>query len=1043
MLDQVAGFTLSPQQRWQWLSLRRRQGAFACAIILQGDLDLDALERALQELIHRNEILRTTFVRTEESQFPLQVICEDVASAKNVSDLRGLSADEQEQRIDEALIQETLRQWDPEQGPSCRWRLFVLSEQLHVLTLSVPAMCADAATLKNLFFHLGQLYPSDKRAGDLDTEELQYVECAEWQNQLLEDESDTAGRDYWRKHDFNALPARLPFAAQNTPGADAVREVFSFSIDSATIDLIKPLLSRSAASLPDFLLAVWKILLWRVTGQSSVNVAQMFDGRRSELLHNVLGPFARWIPLSHSLFDEIRFEEFLKEVHQSTSAAADWQEYFIAGPDTDLSQAFSFDRQPEKQLCGDLTLSFSKLRSSADQFELKCVCIDAGGTLLVELHYDPSVYARDYLACVAEQFQTMLADAAAHPEARIEDLRFLSPREHARLLVGFNGTSTKEFDEECFHARFEAQVERTPNHIAVIFENEQLTYADLNARANRLAHELSRVGAAPEVVVGIYLKRSADMLVAVLGIAKAGATYLPLDRSYPRERLAFMLKDAGVRIVVTQQQFASELPDHDAEVICLDDDERLSAQKFENPAVHVMPDNLVYVLYTSGSTGRPKGVMVPHRGLTNYLDWCLTAYVSANGRGSLVHSPLGFDLTITSLLMPLLIGETATVLPEEDGVLALANALRHGDDFSLLKLTPAHLEVLNQELSGEELSRKVHTLIVGGEALRGKLLYPWLAPADGPRVFNEYGPTETVVGCCTEEVLYGASEGPVSIGRPIINTQIYILDQRLRPLPVGITGELYVGGFGLARGYLGSPDLTAERFIPNQFSDVPGARLYSTGDLARFQPDGKIEFLGRNDEQVKIDGYRVELGEVEAVLCEHEGVREAVVVLSNDEFGGKSLAAYVTLHPASAVTSGVLKEYIATKLPAYAVPSAFIMLDRLPLTANGKVDRSALPAPGREVRALRTTYIAPRTSIEKALAEIWMSVLNVDKVGIDDGFFALGGDSIRSVRVVALAKERGINFTIQEIFKYQTLEASGPGSANRRAAGRVHSHSTV
>src|SRR6185312_7835586 len=510
----------------------------------------------------RNEILRTTFVRTEESRFPLQVICEDVVSARNISDVRGLSPDEQEQRIDEALLQETLRQWDPEQGPSWRWRLFILSGQVHVLTLSVSAMCADAETLKNLFFHLGQLYPAGKHAGELDTEELQYVECAEWQNQLLEDESDTAGRDFWRNQDFNAPPTALPFAVQKTPGADAVREVFSFSIDKAAIDLVKPLVSRAGASLPDFLLAVWKILLWRVTGQSSIKVAQMFDGRRSELLQNVLGPLARWIPVSNSFVDGIRFEEVLKEVHQSTAAAADWQEYFIAGPDTDLSQAFSFDRQPEKQLAGDLTLSFSKLRSSADQFELKCVCIEAGEALLVELRYDSSVYARDYLTCLAEQFQTMLADAASHPEARIDDLKLLSPREQARLLVGFNRTSTKEFDERCFQARFEAQVKRAPNHIAVIFENEQLTYAELNARANRLAHQLSKIGAAPEVVVGIYLKRSADMLVAVLGIAKAGAAYLPLDRSYPRERLAFMLQDARVRIVVTQQQFASELPDH-------------------------------------------------------------------------------------------------------------------------------------------------------------------------------------------------------------------------------------------------------------------------------------------------------------------------------------------------------------------------------------------------------------------------------------------------------------------------------------------------
>ena len=337
MLDQVAGFTLSPQQRSQWLSSRRR-GALACAITLNGHLDHDALESALQELNRRNEILRTTFVRTEESEFPLQVICEDVMAAKNVSDFRELSTSEQERRIDEALLQETQRQWDPEKEPSWRSQLFVLSEQRHVLVLSASAMCADATTLKNLFIQLSQEYSSG-----LETEELQYVECSEWQNQLLEDQSDTAGRDFWRQQDFSAPPARLPFA-QNIPTADAAREVFSFSIQKAAIDLIEP------ASLPDFLLAVWKILLWRVTGQSSINVAQMFDGRRSELLQNVLGPFARWIPLSTSFVDEIRFEDVLKDLQQSTAAAADWQEYFDAGSETDLSHAFSYDRQPETAL---------------------------------------------------------------------------------------------------------------------------------------------------------------------------------------------------------------------------------------------------------------------------------------------------------------------------------------------------------------------------------------------------------------------------------------------------------------------------------------------------------------------------------------------------------------------------------------------------------------------------------------------------------------------------------------------------------------------
>ncbi|HVR96678.1 MAG TPA: amino acid adenylation domain-containing protein, partial [Thermoanaerobaculia bacterium] len=515
----------------------------------------------------------------------------------------------------------------------------------------------------------------------------------------------------------------------------------------------------------------------------------------------------------------------------------------------------------------------------------------------------------------------------------------------------------------------------------------------------------------------------------LLGVLKAGGAYLPLDSTYPRERLAFMAADSGVQIVLSQSKLAELLPDVERTVFLDTDWDRIAAQEGPDSETLASPDNLSYIIYTSGSTGRPKGVMVPHRGVVNYLSWAAGAYGAATGEGAPLHSPLGFDLTVTSLFLPLLAGNSVKLVPEDRGADALANMLRSQTGFTLLKVTPAHLALLGQTLAHDDLAGRVGTLILGGEALLGENVAPWRERLAGTSVINEYGPTEATVGCCVYEVpAEGALAGSVPIGKPIANTRLLLLDAGLRPVPEGVPGELYIGGDGLARGYLGRPDLTAERFVPDPFAgrETPapaGSRLYKTGDLARLLPDGNLDFLGRNDHQVKVRGVRIELGEVEAALAAHPAVRETAVMAREDTPGDRRLVAYFTTAAGQPLTIDELRRFLTSRLPDAMLPAVFVPLPALPLTANGKLDRAALPAPSSQRPDLEREYVAPRTPQEEMLAEVWAEVLGIDKVGVLDSFFALGGDSIRSVRVVALAKERGMDLTVEQLFRYQTIES--------------------
>ncbi len=589
-----------------------------------------------------------------------------------------------------------------------------------------------------------------------------------------------------------------------------------------------------------------------------------------------------------------------------------------------------------------------------------------------------------------------------------------------QFLNSFNNTA-RAYPDQCVHELFERQVERSPETIAVVSGSTQLTYRELNSRANQLARFLKRFGVGPDSLVGLCVDRSPEMVVGILGILKAGASYLPMDPTYPSERLSFMLEDANVFVLLTQAHLLDSLPQHNGPRLSLDSDwDIIAKERTENSTSRVTPSNLAYVIYTSGSTGQPKGVMIPHRGLVNYLSWCTEAYEVAKGCGAPVHSSISFDLTITSLFSPLMVGRTVFLVA--DGIENLVEALLARDNYSLVKITPAHLRALAELMPNHEVAGRVRALIIGGEALHMESLSFWRTHAPATRLINEYGPTETVVGCSIYEVSRNdATFGSVPIGRPVANTQLYVLDEKLQPVEKGVTGELYIGGDGVGVGYLGRRELTDERFISDPFSTNACGRLYRTGDLARFNSAGVLEYLGRIDNQVKIKGFRIELDEVEAILAACPGVRECVVLAREDATTERRLVAYCVCDQTMDDVEE-LRRFMKLKVPDYMVPSTFIRMDSLPLTTNGKVDRQALPAPERKANGCQQANCnGKHTTAEQKLMKIWADVLKLDHVGLHDNFFDLGGDSILGTLILARAAQAGVRFSPRQLFQYQTI----------------------
>ncbi len=596
----------------------------------------------------------------------------------------------------------------------------------------------------------------------------------------------------------------------------------------------------------------------------------------------------------------------------------------------------------------------------------------------------------------------------------------LSLRRH--VVAEFNNTAHAYPYDKCVHELFEAQVERTPSAIAVVADDRQLTYAELNERANQLARFLRRFGIGPDSLVGLCVDRSLEMIVGVLGILKAGAGYVPMDPTYPAERLAFMLQDANVFVLLTQSHLLDQLPAHNGPRLSLDSDwDVIAKERRDNLAAWANPANLAYVIYTSGSTGKPKGVMIHHRGLVNYLAWATETYEVAAGCGAPVHSSFSFDLTITSLFTPLMVGRSIFLVA--DGIENLVEALLARDNYSLVKITPAHLRALAELMPADQVRGRVRALVIGGEALHLESLAFWRTHAPLTRLINEYGPTETVVGCCVYEVSDDDPvSGPVPIGTPVANSQLYVLDESLQPVEKGGTGELYIGGDGVGLGYLNRRQLTDDRFIPDPFSRNFRGRLYRTGDLARSNDAGNLVYLGRIDNQVKIKGFRIELDEVETILNQLAGVRECAVVAREDATGEKRLIAYVVTDAAQSEVDEMRKT-MKTKVPDYMVPSTFVKMASLPLTTNGKVDRQVLPAPDRKQNGGTENCATRHSQAEKTLMKIWAEVLKVERVGLNDNFFDLGGDSILGTLILARAAQAGVKFSPRQLFEHQTIAA--------------------
>jgi amino acid adenylation domain-containing protein len=1001
MLEMVEGYRLSPQQRRLWARELESSagGAAQCAMGIAGTVEPSGLRAAARRLVERHEALRTHFRRSPGMKLPLQVVGEAAEVSWREVDLRPAGPAALESSWEELRAEEASLPFDLERGALLRAALVRLADESFRLLLTAPALVIDAASLRNLFEDLCRLYGGLA----LDEEPVQHLQFSEWHNDVLAGEEAEAGRKFWRQwlSRFQDV-GRLPLESADPAAGLFPLARWTFSFPPGVVERIAALTLRYDGSAAGFLLAAWHALLARLAGYGEVGTAFLGPNRKYRELDEAVGPFAIAVPVASRHREDLSFLSLWKRLEEELAAALSWQESFppdgdAAGP----SIGFELVEQPGVRQAGGAALTLLDLDAQTERFRLRLSCRLGEGSLRCVLSYAPERFPSSSIELLAERFETLVRSAFEAPERTLGELEILGPGERRRLLVEFNDTRTDLPLRTVDRLLVEA-MERHSESAAVVAGETRLSHGGLLARAHQLAHHLRALGVGTDSLVAVCLPRSPELLVAILGILEAGGAFLPLDPGYPRQRLEFMLADSRARLLVTTGELLERLLAAAATpAVCLDRDAAaIAARPESDPGGAADPDALAYVIYTSGSTGRPKGTMIPHRGLANYLLWSAAFYRAGDGTGAPLHSPVGFDLTVTTLFAPLLAGAAVHLVPEEEGSEGLASALRARSGYSFVKLTPAHLEILGELLPPDQAAGRAATLVIGGEALRYGTLELWREHAPGTRLINEYGPTETVVGCCVHEVEPAEpATGTVPIGRPIANTALYLLDDRWHPVPWGAAGELFIGGHGLARGYLGRPDLTAERFVPDPFGTVAGGRLYRTGDRARFLAAMRLEFLGRVDGQVKVRGFRIELGEIESLLADHPGVREAAVVAKDDPSGTR-LAAFYVADPGWSAAAGELRSFLQTSLPETVLPAAFVPLPALPLTANGKVDRAAL----REVEetpAAAPAHRAPRTQVEGLLADLWAQLLRRESVSMGDNFFDQGGHSLVAMQLIA------------------------------------------
>jgi microcystin synthetase protein McyA len=1000
---------------------------------LEAKLDLELFERAVQQVVDRHPMLRTSFDLTTYSE-PLQLVHRHARLPIVVEDLRHLGLPAQEEVLAEFILRENQSLMDLSRPPLLRFHVHLRSDDRFQLTLTEPHSVSDGWSTSSTLAEIFRRYLAMSKGEPLPEEApppMVFREFAYLERQAL-DSAET--REFWNEklkdHVLTRLP-RWPEAFRRTSARQSHK--LYFSIEPRLVRGLHRFARLAGVSLKSAAFAAHLKVLSLISGEAEVTSGLVFNGRPEESGGiDVRGLFLNTLPVRIRLGDD-SWKELARKTLDAEIEILPHRRFPLGalqkawGGDAIFEAAFGYLQFHGLQpmlATGDIkALPFENSDLSITHFPLMVIfelSPKSDTVMRLVLEYDLEELCEQQIRPLFDCYRAVLSAMVAAPDEPHSARSFLGEADR-RLLAEWNDSAADYPAHLCAHQLFERQAALTPESVAAVCGDRRMSYLELNREADRIAHHLRALGVGPETRVGLCVERTLELPAGLLGILKAGGAYVPLDPVLPQERLELILDDAGIRVLLTTERLAGRFQSADLAVLRLDCDfGSLPATPADLPEVAVWPESPAYVIYTSGSTGRPKGVLIPHRGLTNYLCWCIGKYEVAAGAGAPVHSSISFDLTVTSLLPPLLVGRSVFLLPDDPSGETLRQAMAT-EDFSLVKLTPAHLELLRNRLSPREAARS-RALVIGGEALTGEVLSFWTTNAPGTRLINEYGPTETVVGCSVYEVPEGkAPSGPVPIGRPIANARLHVLDSHRLPTPVGTPGEVCIGGDGLARGYLGQPALTAEKFIPDPFGGEAGARLYRTGDLGGHLPDGNLEFFGRIDHQVKVRGYRVELGEIESALAQYPDLRGAAVLLREDTPGDRRLVAYAAVGGGAGMDAGVLRSFLAGRLPEYMIPSAFVFQESLPLTPNGKVDRRALPAPPTQSRDPERPYVAPRNDTERVLAAIWEQILGCERVSVHDNFFELGGDSIRGLMSVTKAKRAGLQLSSRQLFQYPTI----------------------
>ncbi|MEH2267248.1 MAG: amino acid adenylation domain-containing protein [Nostoc sp.] len=1011
---------------------------------LVGQVNLSALEQSVNEIIRRHEVLRTTFTFLDGQ--PVQIIAPTVTVPLHRIDLRSLSDSQKDTEIKRLTIEECQRPFNLNHGPLVRTTLLQLGAEEYVLLLNIHHIVFDGWSVGTFFRELRLLYQAfvNGQPSPLAELPIQYADFALWQRQWLQGKVLSEQLDYWKQQLADLPILQLP-SDRPRPAIQTYRGTRQpLTLSKSLSETLTRFSQQEGVTLFMTLLAAFQTLLFRYTSSADIQVGSLIANRHHQEIESLIGFFVNTLVLRSDFSDSPTFCQLLKQVREVTLEAYAHQDLPFEKlveelePERDLSRhplfQIGFALQnvpiPAIELSG-MTINHRLEHNGTAKFDLFLELFETPDGISGWFEYSTDLFDAATISRIGENFQTLVAGIVANPDQKVADLPLLTAAERQQLLVEWNQTQADYPEQSCIHQLFEVQVQREPDSVAAIFAEQQITYHDLNARANQLARHLQTLGVGPDILVGICVERSLEMIVAILAILKAGGAYVPLDTAYPQQRLSLMLTDSQVTVLLTQQRLLEQLPEHQTSIVCLDRDwEDIATQAQDNLDINIHPDNLAYVIYTSGSTGKPKGVAMPHRPLVNLIAWQSQTSTVGFGSKTLQYTPISFDVSFQEIFATLTTGGTLVLISE---------SMRREPTQLLQLLNQAEIErlflpyVALQQLA--EMARiegivpcSLREVITAGEQLRiTDAIAHLFSQLPNCTLHNHYGPSETHL-----VTAFTLANSPTDwsilppIGRPIANSQIYLLDSHLQPVSVGVPGELYIGGIGIARGYLNRLDLTDVRFIANPFENSNCDRLYKTGDLARYLPDGNIEYLSRIDHQVKIRGFRIELGEIEALLAQHPSVKTSVVIVREDVAGQKQLVAYVVQNQQYENDSKLtleLRHFLKQKLPEYMIPTAFVCLERLPLTPSGKLDRRALPAPDQSRPILEVALITPRTPTEEKMVGIWIKILGIDNVGIQDNFFELGGNSLLAAHLMIYVRETfQVQMPVRCIFEQQTIE---------------------